>query len=57
LRKLILIYPNEEERLEALKAYQIMDTATEEDFDELTRLASKIYSTPIALITLFDEHW
>ncbi len=46
---------NEEERLVALKSYNVLDTAEEKDFDELTLLASAICQTPVALITLVDE--
>jgi len=49
------ILPNEAERLAALKSYHILDTATEDDFDELTALASAICQTPVALITFIDE--
>ncbi|MGN7986157.1 GAF domain-containing sensor histidine kinase [Pedobacter sp. 22226] len=47
--------PNESRRLEILNDYQIMDTPKEDDFDGITRLASEICGTPIALITLLDE--
>lgn len=47
--------PNESKRLAALRSYNILDTATEEDFDELTELASAICSTPIALISFVDK--
>ncbi len=47
--------PNEAQRLEALKSYQIIDTLAEQEFDNLTKIASHIFDAPIALITLLDE--
>ncbi|HKQ99655.1 MAG TPA: GAF domain-containing protein [Pyrinomonadaceae bacterium] len=47
---------NEAARLEALRQYEILDTDPEESFNDLTRLAAYICDTPIALITLVDEH-
>ena len=47
---------NEIERLIALKDYQILDTSSEQLFDDITELASIICGTPIALITLLDEN-
>ncbi len=48
--------PNELERLKALYDYQILDTAPEQAFDDLTTLASAICGTPIALVSLVDQN-
>lgn len=45
---------NESQRLAALAAYEILDTAPEPQFDDLARLASHICKTPIALVSLVD---
>lgn len=47
---------NELERLRILRLYQILDTAAEQAFDDLTHLAATICEVPIALISLVDEH-
>lgn len=47
---------NEIARLEALHQYEVLDSEPEAAFDELTRLAAYICGTPIALISLIDEH-
>lgn len=44
----------EQKRLAALKSYEILDSAPEQEYDALTRLASYICQAPIALITLID---
>ncbi|MDH3285271.1 MAG: GGDEF domain-containing protein, partial [Acidobacteriota bacterium] len=46
---------NERQRLEALRALEILDTPREERFDRLVRLASSILNTPMAAVSLVDE--
>lgn len=45
---------DEQQRLEALNSYHILDTETEKEFDDLVQLAADICETPIALISLVD---
>ena len=45
----------EQQRLQALRAYEILDTPAEQAFDDLSRVASYICDTPIALVTLIDS--
>jgi|TARA_R110002060_G_scaffold36845_1_gene47800 signal transduction histidine kinase len=49
----------ENERLNILQGYNILDTASEEEYDQLTELASHLCGTAIAFISLIDEdrHW
>ncbi len=46
---------NEAVRLQALHEYRILDSLPERGYDDLTRLASHICGTPVALITLIDR--
>lgn len=47
---------NEELRLGNLRSLNILDTAPEEQFDRLTRLAKRVFDVPIALVSLVDEN-
>ena len=47
---------NEQERLVALKEYDILDTMPESEFDDITRMASAICHTPVSLINIIDEN-
>lgn len=46
---------NEKSRLAALHALRILDTEPEERFDRVTRLATKLFNVPIALVSLVDK--
>ena len=48
-------HPNEQERLQALRSYGILDTPTEPAFDDITRIASYVCQAPISVVTLIDE--
>lgn len=43
-------------RVAALNRYAILDTEPEQSFDELVILAAHICKTPIAMLSLVDEH-
>ncbi len=46
---------NENERLQALKELEILDTLEEQAYDDLTKLAALICDVPIALVSLVDK--
>ena len=46
---------NETQRLDALRGYKILDTRREDAFDDLTRIASQICGTPMAIVSLVDK--
>lgn len=48
-------HPLEPARLAALRAYDILDTPRESDFDDIVMLASRICDAPISVINLIDE--
>jgi GAF domain-containing protein len=47
--------PDEDERLAALRALELLDTPQEERFDRITRTATRLFKVPISLVTLVDE--
>lgn len=46
---------DEESRVQSLEALGILDTAPEPRFDRLTRLASRLFDVPTALVSLVDR--
>ncbi|MBA3516876.1 MAG: sensor domain-containing diguanylate cyclase [Rhizobiales bacterium] len=47
---------HEQERLDALHRYDVLDTPREEAFDRITRLVRKTLNVPIALVSVIDGH-
>lgn len=47
---------NESKRIGALRGYNILDTPSEYQFDNIAKLASLVCAAPIALIALVDEN-
>jgi two-component system, cell cycle sensor histidine kinase and response regulator CckA len=45
----------EAERLQSLRDYDIVDTAPELSFDEITKLAAQLCDAPIAMVSFVDE--
>lgn len=45
---------NDEDRVENLRSYAVLDTQPEEAFDRITRLVSALLDMPIALVSLID---
>lgn len=46
---------DEPQRLAALRSLNLLDSAPEERFDTLTRLAARVFDVPISVVTLVDE--
>lgn len=46
---------NEDQRLEKLQEYDILDTATEQDYDDIARLVTQICGTELSTISFVDR--
>ncbi|MEM7166874.1 MAG: ATP-binding protein [Planctomycetota bacterium] len=44
------------ERLQALRDSGLMDSPAEDDFDRLTRIATRVLGVPVSLVSLVDDH-
>lgn len=47
---------HEEQRLQTLRSLNLMDTAPEERFDRVVRIAARLFDVPIAIFSLIDRH-
>jgi len=47
--------PDEPQRLETLRRYEILDTPPEQSYDDITLLAAQICQVPMAVVSLVDE--
>jgi signal transduction histidine kinase len=50
-----LLINNETQRLKALQSFNILDTLTEKDYDDISLMASIICDVPIALVSFVDK--
>ena len=46
---------NEQQRLQAVSEYNLIDTLPEEDYDSISKLVANICNVPITLITILDQ--
>ncbi|MES2448876.1 MAG: ATP-binding protein [Bacteroidota bacterium] len=49
-----IIPQNDPERLEALRRYRIMDTPSEDSFENIAKLCTEVFNVPISLVSLVD---
>ena len=54
--KVPAIPEDEQARLIALRSIDVLDTPPEERFDQLTRMAKRLFGVPIALVSIVDEN-
>jgi len=45
----------EQQRLHALSALQLLDTSADPRFDRITRIAARLFHVPIALVSMLDD--
>ncbi|MCU1599401.1 MAG: putative magnesium or manganese-dependent protein phosphatase [Frankiales bacterium] len=47
--------PNEEERLAAVRRYEVLDTPADGAFDRITALAARAFGVPVAIVSIVDS--
>ena len=52
--KQLTVARQEQERIQALRRYQILDTPADGAFDRITELAAQLFQVPIAIVSLVD---
>ncbi len=50
-----IIPQNDEQRLEALRRFEILYTTAEETFDNITQMMAEVFNVPMAFISLVDK--
>jgi diguanylate cyclase (GGDEF)-like protein len=48
--------PDETQRLRTLQSLRVLDTPSDQHFDQITRLAQRLLDVPMALVSLVDSH-
>lgn len=51
----VRLHEHEADRLASLRSYHVLDSAPDEAFDMLTRLAARVCDAPISMISLVDQ--
>ncbi len=52
---IVLLHPQEQERLAQLRSYAVLDTLPEPEFDRITRTVATVLDVPICLVSLIDD--
>lgn len=52
---MIPVPDNDDQRVDVLADYEVLDTPREPSFDALTRLAARLFNAPISLVSLVDK--
>lgn len=50
-----LLPPNEKDRLDAVRRYDVLDTPPDGAFDRITALAARLFDVPISIVSIVDS--